>query len=210
MPALRIVVILIALSYLMFIIVEHFALGNKRKISPYIVVKMVSIISLCPNDLYVILGCDCCGMVGKAFALLRMYFEPIQQSHMSTDLTSKFIIFDYIFQVDEAAMGAIFEDVVVIFFWVVFTLRKVLVYFLVNSFKVNKLSKFSEINIMIMLFFMLNLEGGLINLIKTELFAHYFIYVAKKAVEILKENVSDMGEDEDDMDENIGIANKAV
>lgn len=55
-PLLRVVVMCIALGYLTFVIVEHFLPtdGPKRKISPYIIIKMISILSLCPNDIYII------------------------------------------------------------------------------------------------------------------------------------------------------------
>jgi len=101
-PICRVLVMCIALAYLTFIIVEHFlpTEGPKRKISPYIVIKMISIISLCPNDLYIIMNYG--GIVSKPFALLRMYFEPIRFSHLTSDLTLKFVVFDWIFGIDES------------------------------------------------------------------------------------------------------------
>jgi len=53
---LRLCMSAICAAYLIFIIVEHFlpTEGPKRKISPYIVVKMISILSLCPNDIWIL------------------------------------------------------------------------------------------------------------------------------------------------------------
>jgi len=91
------------------------------------------------------------------------------------------------------------------FFWLVFTLRKVAVYVLVNSFKLSKMSKFSEVNFIIMFFFWFNIEGGFMNLMKTEFLAHYFIYLIKNVYVAVKEEIQD---EEDDEDDSIGLGRK--
>lgn len=199
-PLLRIVVICIALAYLLFVTVEHFLPtgGEKRRLSPYIIIKMVSIISLCYNDIHIILSACDCGIVTSLSALLRMYFEPIRFSHLTSDLTSKFCLFDFIFKIDEEAQGELFCDIVVLFFWMIFCLRKLVVYFLCNSFKLSKLSKISEINFVVMFFFWFNMEGGFLNLLKTEFLAHYIIFMIKGVYGWAKEEIQDEDDDEDD------------
>jgi len=104
-PELRILSLAISFGYFMFIIIEHFlpTEGPKRKISPYIIIKMFSLISLCPNDIWIITSLPTPKFLNSAFSLFRLYFEPIHLTHLTSDLTLKFVLFDWLFGIDESS-----------------------------------------------------------------------------------------------------------